>query len=125
MKYKELQRQYDELKKKNLEKYMSEKVESLKTTDPSRFFKKIKKLGETPGESSETFRIAEHVEKDLSPTESAERIAEKFSDINKKLPPLDISTLPERVRERIHDVIRKKSQFSQNTKSSRDLRKGK
>ena len=68
---------------------MVNKIESLKTSDPAKFFKKIKKLGAKPGETQdETFGIKEHIDDNLSPSESVERIAEKYSSINKKYPHL-------------------------------------
>ena len=51
-KFKKLQRKYEEVKKKNLSKYIEEKVESIRHSNPRQFFKLIKQMGSRPDEKN-------------------------------------------------------------------------
>ena len=72
-KYIELQKKFMEVKFKNSKKYMKEKVELLRHSKPSQFFKNLKVLGARPGEAvKKTFILPSHSDAGLSPEESAE-----------------------------------------------------
>ena len=83
---------------------MSDKIKSLRNINPAMFFKKIKQLGAKKGEEKGSLQIRDHVDNNLSPAESAERLAQKVSETNKKFPPLNIDNLPRRVQERLKSV---------------------
>ena len=83
---------------------MKNKVESLKRSNPSEFFRRLKETRARPGEEKESsLKIQTHIEEDLSPEASANRIAKYFSDITKEIEPLDLSKLPRRVKEKLGD----------------------
>ena len=44
------------------------------------------------------FNVLSHQSQNLSPEESTDRILKYFTDISKEFPPLDVSTLPVRVK---------------------------
>lgn len=90
------------MKEKNSKEYIKKKVEELKSSNLRNFYKKIKDTGSRLGEcKSGSFSISSHVEHNLSPDESAERIAQHFSSISKEFPPIDTTLLPKRVQEKI------------------------
>ena len=100
-----LQKTFLEMKKKNSTKYVKEKVEALRTSNPSKFFHSLKTLGARPGEETHgTFDIPAHVEKNLTAKEAAEEIACKFSEISNELEPLNLPSLPERVRSKLQSI---------------------
>ena len=87
LKFKQLQKEFLELKEKNSKEYIKKKVEELKSSNLRNFYKKIKDTGSRLGEcKSGSFSISSHVEHNLSPDESAERIAQHFSSISKEFP---------------------------------------
>ena len=101
-KYLSLEKKYQEVKTKQMKNYIRNKIESLRTSNPSKYFKEVKELGNTPGEKSKGhFSIASHIERNLSNLESAEVIARHFSEISQKFEPLDINSLPQRVKEKL------------------------
>ena len=52
-KYKKLQSEFMRLKRINAENYMKNKVESLKRSNPSEFFRRLKETGARQGEEKE------------------------------------------------------------------------
>ena len=58
----------------------------------------LKKLATRPGSSQNQFHLPSHTSRCLSPKESAEIIANHFSEISQEYQPLHISSLPPRVR---------------------------
>jgi hypothetical protein len=67
---------------------------------PGKAYRAIKKLGARPGDcDAETgFTLTSHVELDLTPKQSVERLAEYFSTISQEYSPLNVESLPECVR---------------------------
>ena len=67
---------------------------------PGKAYRAIKKLGARRGDcDTETgFTLTSHVEQNLSPKQSVERLAEYFSAISQEYSPLNIQRLPECVR---------------------------
>ena len=103
-KWLEMQRKFVDLKAVNTKKYMENEIEELKTSNPSQFYRRIKNIGSRLGECPpSTFSIPTHVEENLSPTEISIQIASHFSSISQEYPPLDIATLPPRVRQKLLD----------------------
>ena len=97
-----LQKQFDDLKDLNTKKYMEEDIETLKKCNLSQFYRKIKVIGSRLNECDPpTISLPEFIEEGLSPAEAAERMALHFSSISKEYPPLNIDTLPDRVKKKI------------------------
>ena len=103
-KFLDLQREFLELKLKETKNFVQKKVEALRNSNPAEFFKRIKKLGERPGENAnEVFKISSHVDQELSSKESAEKIAGFFSEISQQYEPLEFEKLPIRVQNKLND----------------------
>ena len=108
-KFKQLQKEFLEAKEINSREYIQKKVEELKNSNLRKFYTKIKEAGSRLGECrKDPFAISSHVEQNLNPDEAAEKIAKHFSSISKEFPPLDATSLPERVKMKIfhQDVSR-------------------
>ena len=55
-----------------------------------KWIQEAKRIGARPGEDdSPTFTLPKHMEEDLTPEESAERIAEYFSKISQEYKPVE------------------------------------
>ena len=67
---------------------------------PGKAYRAIKKLGVRPGDCGEEagFTLASHVEQNLSPQQSVERMADYFSAISQQYLPLSVQNLPASVR---------------------------
>ena len=94
-KYLEIKNIFEEKLKSEMVKYM-EKI-MLEVTEGKRgsSYPALKKLGARPGEGSKSwFQLPSHVDRNLSPAQSAEVIAEHFTSISQELSPFDISRLP-------------------------------
>ena len=89
-KYKSLDKEFEVKYKAKALKYMQKNVDSLKHSNPGRAFSTLKRLGAQPGDctDSNTFTLPSHLSDNLTEAESAERIADHFSDISKSFPPL-------------------------------------
>ena len=63
----------------------------------------LKNLGAQPGDTTDNnaFSLTNHEEENLSPQQSAERIAAHFSAISQEFAPLDTSSLPTRVKNKL------------------------
>ena len=74
----------------------------MKSCNLSQFYRKIKNVGSRQGECSNNFfSLSSHVEENLDPISSAERIAEHFSTISKEYPPINPEMLPQRVKDKL------------------------
>ena len=84
-------------------KYLNRNLESIRDSKPGHVFNILKQLGAQPGDcpESKTFSLSEHERENLSPEQSAERIATHFSAISSEYPPLQIEQLPSRVRDKL------------------------
>ena len=59
----------------------------------------LKRLGLSPGEAVRPgFQLPEHAQKNISPTQSAEMIADYFCQVSQEYSPLDVSSLPPSVQ---------------------------
>ena len=100
VKYNLLKKEFDDKYVIEAKKYLEKNVENLKETNPGRAYSTLKKMGSQPGDctDSNTFDLPNHLSENLNPQESAERIADHFSDISKTFPPLSFLSLPSRVQ---------------------------
>ena len=85
---------------------MEKNVDDLMDSNPGQAYSVLKRMGAQPGDCTEanTFILPEHVKENLTPDESAERIANHFAEISQKFPPLDVNLLPVRVQEKLRTV---------------------
>ena len=81
-------------------KYMTRKIEDLKEAKPGQAYKVLKDLGAQPGDctDSKTFTLPNHQAENLTDQQSADRIAEYFAKISSEYQPLDLDSLPDRVK---------------------------
>ena len=99
-KYISLAREFKTKYKAEALKYMEKNVDSLIHSNPGRAYSTLKRLGAQPGDctDSNTFSLPSHLSENLTAQDSAERIADHFSDISKTFPPLSLELIPDRVR---------------------------
>ena len=99
-KYKELETKFKAKYGAAAKKYMENKVQDLKETQPGKAYKIFKSMGAQPGDCSDshTFSLPNHQEDNLTDQECAEQIAEHFASISREYAPIDINALPERVQ---------------------------
>ena len=78
----------------------------MKSTEPGKAYRILKNMGAQPGDSTDcnSFNLPEHMQENLSPKQSADRIAQYFAKISNEYPPLDLSALPERVKANLNSV---------------------
>ena len=102
-KYLMLRKKFKLKYKEEAEKYLQKNLESIRESNPGQVFKILKQLGAQPGDcpDSQTFSLPEHEDENLSPSQSAERIAAHFAAISSEYPPLNIEQLPARVRDKL------------------------
>ena len=98
-KYLHLTQVYKRKLDKETQKYLNKNVRALMETEPGRAYCILKRLGAKPGDTIDaaTFDLPEHVSLGLTAVQSADRIAEKFSEISREYPALDMNILPTRV----------------------------
>ena len=101
-KFKDLFNKFEEIKLVNSKKYVEKQIDDIKRSNPSQFYKRVKKLGARLGEcQSSTFTLPKHSSNNLTELEAAEEIAKHFSTISKEFPPIDEDRLPERVQTKV------------------------
>ena len=63
------------------QRYLRNKKEELKMTEPGKAYRILKNMGAQPGDStdSNSFTLPEHLKENLSPKQSADRIAQYFT----------------------------------------------
>ena len=77
-------------------------------TKPGRAYSTLKRLGAQPGDCTDanTFTLPGHLADNLTPQQSAERIAAHFADISGQFPALSTSLLPDRVQTKLKSDLR-------------------
>ena len=85
------------------EKFLKNKMDSLKETQPGKAYKILKDMGAQPGDctDSHTFTLPNHQVENLSVKQCAERIANHFASISQEYKPLDLNLLPDRVKSKL------------------------
>ena len=58
-------------------------------------------MGAQPGECDQGSSLTLPTHENLTPLESAEKVAEHFSQISREFPPLNMDTLPDRVKRKL------------------------
>ena len=100
-KYFELKSSYDARLLKEAQKY-KEKLESeVKSGDRTSCYAALRKLGGRPGEPEvqNTFTLANHMDRKLSPQQSVEVIADHFAAISQDYEPISISALSPKIKQ--------------------------
>ena len=77
------------------------------TEAPGKAYRAMKKLGARPGDCDleAGFSLSSHIEQNLTPTESVERLADYFSSISQEYSPLHIDSLLKSVRDKIQSPV--------------------
>ena len=100
-KYESLKSEFAEKLKKAASNFLKKNIESLKNSNPGQAYNILKKMGAQPGEcdNMNTFTLPSH--DNLTPQESAEKIANFFSQISQEFPPVNLDAVPDRVRQKM------------------------
>jgi hypothetical protein len=99
-KYLRLKSAYDETFRKAATHYLDTCVSEMMEEAPGKAYRAMKKLGARPGDMDQEdgFTLTSHIEENLTPKQSVERLADYFSKISQQYSPLNIQSLPENVR---------------------------
>ena len=83
-KYKRLKESYDNKYKTAAADYLEKTVRSLKADAPGESYRCLKRMGAQPGDSTDegSFTLLSHMEDNLTPEESIEKIASHFAEIS-------------------------------------------
>ena len=102
-KYLRLKKSYDVKLRAAAESYLNKNVRSLMEDDPGKAYRSYRKMSSQPGdcEDETSFTLLSHIEDNLTPTQSIERIADYFSQISQEYPPLNIDLLPDNVKAKV------------------------
>ena len=75
-------------------------------SNPGKAYSTLKRMGAQPGDctDSNTFSLPSHLSDNLTPQQSAERIADHFADISQSFLPLSIDILNDRVKVKLSTV---------------------
>ena len=100
-KYKELKKEAKATLKAATSKFLSKQIE-LVGAKSNAWLRHVKVIAARPGETtSTTFSLPSHIEENLSALESSDRICEFFSSISQEYSPLNVESLPDRVRDKL------------------------
>ena len=100
-KYYELKKKFQSLYKSEANKYMEKHVDSLIQSNPSKTYQILKRLGSNSDDNTDDLSLPGH--ETFSADESAERIAEHFSEISGSIPKLSVDSLPLWVKEKLRN----------------------
>ena len=102
-KYEKLRLEFKSKLKKAASEFLKKNINSLKESNPGKAYNILKKMGAQPGECDDKSNFSLPTHENLTPTESAEKIANFFSKISQEYPPLKIDALPDRVRMKLRE----------------------
>ena len=105
-KYIRLKGEYDGKYLQAATAYLEKNVRTLKTDDPGKAYKNLKKLGAQPGDLQEegSFTLQSHSDENLSLEDATERIAQHFARISQEFPPLNPELLPDSVKAKLANI---------------------
>ena len=91
IKYQRLKANYDRKFKTAASDYLEKSVRTLMEDDPGTAYRCLKRLAAQPGDHNDegSFTLSSHIEANITPEESIERIAEHFSAISQEFVPLN------------------------------------
>ena len=105
-KYKKLAKQFSTKFEAAAQRYMRNKVDALKDTQPGKAYGILKAMGAQPGDCADdnTFSLPNHQALNLTDQECADRIAQHFAAISSEYAPLSRDLLPPRVLEKLDNT---------------------
>ena len=99
--YKELKKEVKAKLKEASTAFLDKQI-NLTSSKNNSWLKHVKRMAARPGDqTSSSFSLPQHVEDSLSALESSNQICEFFSAISQEYTPLNVETLPDRVRSKI------------------------
>ena len=103
LKYLRLKAAYDEKFKLAAANYLQKSVRSLMEDDPGTAYRCLKKMAAQPGDHTDegSFTLSSHLEDNLTPSQSIEKIAQHFANISQEFLPLNYSLLPTDVQAKV------------------------
>ena len=107
-KYLDFLEKYEAKYKKAAAEYLAKNVNDLKKSDPGKAYSILKRMGAQPGDELDdgSFSLTEHLEENLTSQESVNKISEHFSMISQQYPPLNVPSLPRRVRRKLESRLK-------------------
>ena len=106
-KYLRLKEKYDLKFETAATNYLNKSVKSLMEDDPATAYRRLKRLAAQPGDHQDegTFTLSSHLENNLTPEQSIERIAQHFANISQEFLTLNYNLLPADVREKLDKPV--------------------
>ena len=106
-KYLRLKELYDRKFKTAAADYLDKTVRTLKEDDPGKAYRCLKKMAAQPGDNQDegSFTLTSHLDDNLTPEESIEKIAQHFASISQEFLPLNYNLLPPDVQIKLDQFI--------------------
>jgi hypothetical protein len=106
-KYIRLKDSYDRKFEKAAADYLAKTVRTLKEDDPGKAYRCLKKMAAQPGDNQDegSFTLLSHLEDNLTPEQSIEKIAQHFAAISQEFLPLDYNLLPVDVQAKLNQQV--------------------
>ena len=90
-------------KEKEVLKYKEKIIDDVRNGDRTSTYSALRKIGVRPGDSGPTtFHLPAHVDRNLTPVQSAELIADHFASISQNYTPINLNNFPPKMREALH-----------------------
>ena len=105
LKYDKLKDEFDRKYKAAIEMYIRNRVDDLKEVQPGRAYNIFETMGAQPGDCIDdpSVSLPDHLRKNLSDEQFAERLSEIFAAMSGEYTPLSESLLPDKVKFRLND----------------------
>ena len=84
-------------------KYIQQRIETLRNSNPAKFFQQIKTSSRPGDETENMFSILSQVDRGMSNYKSVEEISQYFSKISQEYKPMNTDDLP-RVSQRLRNM---------------------
>ena len=109
IKYKRLKESYDRKYEKAAANYLAKTVRTLKEDDPGKAYRCLKKMAAQPGDNQDggAFTLLSHLEDNMTPEQSIEKIAKHFAAISQEFLPLNYNLLPPDVQAKLNQKVTK------------------
>ena len=107
VKYFQLKAAYDQKFKKAAADHLQKFVRDMKEQAPGKAYRAMRRMGSRPGDCDDegSFTLTEHINSNLTPQQSVEKIAQYFSAISQEYPPLVFINLPQHVQLKLSQNI--------------------
>ena len=97
-KYLSIKKNFNLKRKGEIKKYKEKVINELNDGKRNSSYKALRKLGDHEENENPEFTLPTHLEENLSPQQSAERIAKYFVSISQEFKPIDESDFPPKVK---------------------------